>query len=140
LGGAVDELSRFVVAFDADAADVGLSRAAALDDLAQGGAMGQKRAETMAATLARYDRLSADLTTLETAGPFSRAYLAARSRDSEIAAKAWDAFKPALPITFEGAVFAGIGLIAGITGVGATLALLRGLFRRRKSPVAAASA
>ncbi len=140
LGGAVDELNRFVAEFDGDAAEVGLSRAAALDDLAQGGAMGQKRAETMGATLSRYERLNADLTTLETAGPFTQAYLTARSHDREIAAKAWAAFKPALPITFEGAVFAGIGLIAGITATGAILALLRGLFGRRKSPMAAPSA
>ena len=140
LGGAVDELSRFVAEFDADAASLGLTRAAALEDLRTGGAMGAKRAETMGATLARHQRLSADLEALQGAGPFTRAYLAARTRDSEIAAKAWEAFRPALPLTVEGAVFAGFGLIAGMAAMAALAALMRGLLWRRKTRPATPSA
>ena len=44
MGGAVDELTRFVAEFDADAAELGLSRQAALVDLAAGGDMGRARA------------------------------------------------------------------------------------------------
>jgi hypothetical protein len=140
LGGAVDELSRFVSEFDADAASLGLGREAALAQLAQGGAMGEKRAETMARTITRHDRLADDLAALQAAGPFSRAYAAGRLTDAEIAAKAWENFRPALPLTFEGAVFGGAGMIAGMAVVGALLALLRRLVARRGRVGAAPSA
>ena len=74
MGGAVDELTRFVAEFDADAAELGLSREAALVDLAAGGDMGRARAETVAGTITRHARLEADLRALEGAGPFTRAY------------------------------------------------------------------
>ena len=142
LGGAVDELSRFVQEFDADAASLGLTRAAALGDLAQGGAMGAKRAETVARTVARYERLSADLASLEAAGPFTRLYRAGHLSDGEIAGKAWAAFRPALPVSFEGAVCAGIGFLAGWGVLAGLAGVLRRLVRRRGTaggvPVAAA--
>ncbi len=133
LGGAVDELRRFVEEFDADATEVGLSRDAALADLAQGGAMGAQRAETMAGAILRYERLSADLTALRSAGPFTRAYRARDLGDAEIASAAWVEFKPALPLTFEGAVFAGTGFLGGLAMMAAALALLKMPFRRRRA-------
>lgn len=136
LGGAVDELSRFVAEFDADAATLGLSREAALADLASGGEMGRARAQTAQGTIARHARLSADLEALQNAGPFTRAYELRRFTDTEIAARTWQAYKPAAPMTFEGAAFAGVGLLAGMGLMGGLLSLLGGLLRRgrRKSP------
>ena len=132
LGGAVDELSRFVEDFDADAAALGLSRAVALEDLAKGGEMGQLRAATMGQTLARHERLSGDLNTLQAAGPFTRAYRATRLSDREIATRAWEVYKPALPLTFEGASFAGIGFLGGLAVLGILIALFRRVFGRQK--------
>ncbi|MDQ2095475.1 DUF2937 family protein [Rhodalgimonas zhirmunskyi] len=140
LGGAVDELSRFVEEFDADAAQVGLSRDAALKDLAEGGAMGAQRAETMGRTLARYDRLSADLTALSAAGPFTRAYYAGRMGDNEIAERAWATFRPAMPLTFEGVTFAGFGFFTGWIAAAGLLSLVRRLFRRGQGGRAASTA
>ncbi len=133
LGGAVDELRRFVDDFDADAAEVGLGRDAALVDLGQGGPMGVKRAETMEGVIARFDRMSADLTALRSAGPFTRAYRARDLSDAEIASAAWAEFKPALPLTFEGAVFGGTGFLGGLGIMAAVLALLKMPFRRRRA-------
>lgn len=133
LGGAVDELRGFVAGFDADAAEIGLTRSAALADLGQGGAMGAQRAETMAGVIVRYERLSADLDALRRAGPFTRAYRARSLGDAEIAEAAWAEFKPALPLTFEGAVFAGTGFLGGLAAIGAALALLKMPFRRRRA-------
>ena len=73
LGGAVDELSRFMDDFDADAGRFELSREAALVDLAQGGQMGAARAESMVKTIERHARLSSDLEQMQGLGPFSRA-------------------------------------------------------------------
>lgn len=133
LGGAVDELSRVVADFDADAAGVGLSRQEALEDLASGGAMGRARAETMAKTIDRHARLKADLSALQGAGPFTRAYLATNMTDRQIASRAWEAYKPAVPVTFEGAVFAGVGFLTGLMILGALVSLLRLPFRRRRT-------
>ena len=132
LGGAVDELDRFVAEFDADAAKLNLSREEALTDLEQGGAMGAARAETLRGTLIRYDRLRADLAAVRSAGPFTRAYHAARFSDPEIARAAWADYKPAMPLTFEGAVFGGTGFLAGLGGIAAVWALVRLIFLRRK--------
>lgn len=131
LGGAVDELSRVVAAFDADAAGVGMTRDAALSELAKGGDLGAARAATMARTIERHERLSADLNALEGAGPFTRAYLAARMTDRDVAQRAMENFKPAVPATFEGAVFAGVGFLVGAFVLGALFAVLKWPFRRR---------
>lgn len=134
LGGAVDELSRVVADFDADAAKVGLSRDAALQELAQGSAMARERATTMARTFDRHARLSADLTALQGAGPFTRAYLATRMTDSDVTKRAWSAYRPAVPATFEGVVFAGTGFVTGILALGFIFSVLRMVFRRRRAP------
>ncbi len=136
LGGAVDELRGFVDGFDADAADVGLSRAAALDDLRRGGAMGAERAATVADMIVRHERLSDDLAALRRAGPFTRVYGARSLGDAAIARAAWADFKPALPLTFEGAVFGGAGFLVGMGGMGALLGLLKMPFRRRRARTA----
>jgi len=133
LGGAVDELSRFMDDFDQDAAALDMSREAALVDLAKGGEMGSARAETMVETIDRHARLSGDLDEMQNLGPFSRARHAARFTDSELAGRVWENYKPAMPVTFEGAIFAGIGFLGGLalfSGVIWLLGLLFGLFRR----------
>lgn len=131
LAGAVDELSRFVEEFDEDARAQGFSRDEALADLGQGGQMGAARAETMQRTLRRYERLRGDLDALRGAGPFTRAYRAGSLADPEIARAAWQDYKPAMPLTFEGAVFAGVGLLAGLGVIAGLGGLVRMPFRRR---------
>jgi Protein of unknown function (DUF2937) len=133
MGGAVDELGRFVAEFDADAASLDVSREQALIQMRYGGAMGAVRADTMENTIARHARLSADLAALEGVGPFTRAYEMRRFSDSEIAARAWEAYKPAVPLTFEGGVFAGTGFLGGLGLIGGLIALLRGVFGRRRA-------
>ncbi|QYX55877.1 DUF2937 family protein [Roseovarius sp. SCSIO 43702] len=131
LGGAVDELARFVDGFDEDAAALGLDRQDALADLRSGGEMATARADRMETTIARYERLRSDLAALRDAGPFTRAYHAARLTDAEIAEAAWRDYRPAMPLTFEGAVFGGTGFVLGLGVVGTLWALLRALVGRR---------
>jgi hypothetical protein len=140
LGGAVDELSRQIRRYEADAAEAGLTLEALLAGLAREGPLAQKQAANMAEDVARHGRLSADLDALEGAGPFMRARLATHLADREIAARAYEAFKPAIPASFEGAVFAGTGAFAGWAAISAILAVLGGLWSlltapfRRKNP------
>ena len=116
---------------DADAASVGLQREAALQQLALGGELGAARAETMRGTIARFERLEAAQAELQNAGPFLRAYRAVHLNDVDIAKEAWQDFKPAVPLTFEGAVFSGAGLVMGGLVISVLFGLFRLIFRRR---------
>lgn len=133
LGGAVDELARVVEEFDRDAGAVGMSRQAALSDLSQSGAFGERRSQTITRTIARHRDLSADLGALRAAGPFTRASQIAHLSDPQIARAAWQDFKPAAPLTFEGAVFGGTGFLAGSLALSVLIGVLRLPFRRRAS-------
>lgn len=137
LAGAVDELTLFVQEFDADAASVGMTRQTALEELSESGDLGAARAETIGTTITRYERMSAALEVLQSSGPFTRAYNAVQFNDLDVAQAAMEDFKPAVPVTFEGIVFSGVGFVGGWIAVGLLLGVLRLLFfRRRKRRVA----
>jgi hypothetical protein len=138
LGGAVDELSRLIRAFDADAAELGLGRDTALDQLATGGDFGASRAERMAETIARHDRLAADLEALAGSGAFQRVALARHFGDPEIMERTWQAYRPAVPTTPEGLAFAGVGFLSGWLALTFVLSLLALPFRPRRRKRAAA--
>lgn len=126
LGGAVDELARQVTRYEADAQAAGMALPMYLAALAAEGPLARTQAANMAADVTRYQDLSADLARLDGAGPFMRAKLAAQAFDGEIARRAWQTYEPALPLTFEGATFAGTGLLTGWLG----LSLVFGFFAR----------
>lgn len=136
LAGAVDELSRVVEDFDRSAAAEGLDRQAALDAMAGSGFVERRRVD-MTRTIERKSRLEADLAALRGAGPFTRAYEAAHFDDMEIARRAAQDFKPAMPLTFEGISFAAVGLFVGWLAIATVLYVLRLLLwpvRRRRAP------
>lgn len=135
LGGAVDALHEVVADFDASAQSSGLTRNEALAQMT-GTEFIEKRRADMTRTIARSEKLTKDLELLETAGPFTRAYYAARLTDTDMAKAALEAYKPALPITFEGIAFAIAGFLAGSTLLGGFVALLRRPFRRSKAQTA----
>jgi hypothetical protein len=136
LAGAVDELSRVVEDFDRSAAAEGLDRQAALDAMTGSGFVERRRVD-MTRTIERKSRLEADLAALRGAGPFTRAYEAAHFDDMEIARRAAQDFKPAMPLTFEGISFAAVGLFVGWLAIATVLYVLRLLLwpvRRRRAP------
>ena len=138
LGGAVDELRLFVQDFDADAASVGLEREAALVQLADGGALGVARAETMRGTIARYQRLETAQDKLKGASALGRAINVMHFNDADIAEAAWADFRPAVPLTAEGAVFGGGGFAMGGLLMAVLIGGLRRLYGRRKRAKGAA--
>lgn len=131
LGGAVDALGEVVADFDASAAGSGLTRDAALAQM-RGTDFLEARRRDMARTFERYDRLRGDLAVLEQAGPFMRAYHAARMTDGDVARAALDRFEPALPLGMAGLTFAGVGFLAGLAVVRAVLGALCWPFRHRR--------
>lgn len=136
LAGAVDELTRVVDDFDRSARAEGLSRQDALQSMS-GTDFVERRRQDMTNTIARKARLEADLAALRNAGPFTRAYQATHIDDAEIARRAAQDFKPAMPLTFEGLTFAGVGLILGMAVMGFALwclSLLLWPLQRRSRP------
>ena len=130
LGGTVDELTRVVDDFDADAREAGLTREEALAEFT-GSALMANRHETWVRTFNRHERLSEALQMLRNAGPFTRLNNAWSFTDAEIAEATWADYKPAVPATVEGVSFAVVGAVAGGLAVGAIVWLLTLPFRRR---------
>lgn len=126
VGGAVVELEKIVVQFDADAGEFGLNRQEALERyVASQDEFLNLRGKSMSEIIARYEFLSAHYTRLTEAAPFARLWVFAKERDNEIARDTLDIYEPAVPATSEGAVHA-----AG--GFGAVWLFLSALFGRRR--------
>lgn len=133
LAGAVDELSRVVDGFDADAAALSLTRQQALTDMVSGGGMAKARAQSMQVVIGRYEKLSSDLSVLRTKAPVGKATQFWRMTDTDVAQKAWQDFRPAVPVTMEGIGFGLAGFLAGLGVFGALRGLLRVVFLRRRA-------
>ena len=114
LGGAVDELRIIVDDFDRGAAEFGLSREDALLRYALSpDEFIVDRGLSMRQTLARYERLSADLWQLQQAGPIQRAQLLPSYLDSDVGARALENFEPGVPATSEALVWGLLGSVVG---------------------------
>ncbi|MGP9820891.1 DUF2937 family protein [Salinarimonas sp. NSM] len=110
LGGAVDELATVVARFDEGAREAGLDREGALgrleanpDDLVRRqGADAREAAARLAALEAHAARFAAS-------DGLSQVLLVLREGDPRIAAAAYRAYEPAVPVTTEGAIAGGLG-------------------------------
>ena len=130
LAGAVDELAAVVAAFDASADSFGLTRVEALEQMG-GSAFQNQLRDDMAGNIARLDRLTADYAALSGTQPLERLTMVWRMRDTELAARTWADFRPAVPVSRDGALATGLGFGAGWGAIYALLAGLAGLWRRR---------
>ena len=135
LGGAVQALDEVLGDFDASAQKLGLTRFQALEQM-QGTAFVEAQKADMERVFLRHATLSADYAAMREAGPFMRVYHARRMGDPELLRGTAGDFVPALPLSFAGAVFAGVGLVLGWLAARLLLVLLSGFFRR-KTPQAA---
>ena len=128
LGGALDEVKRIVIRFDAEAASQGLTPAEGVRRLeADSDPLAQKRGEDIERTMARADRLEAQLKAMQSAGPIVRLYVLVTDFDPGVARAALDAYEPAAPLSPEALTTAGV---AGVLGWTATH-LVAWPFRRR---------
>jgi hypothetical protein len=132
LGGAIDELTRVVGTFDADAQATGETREGAIarlrsnaDDLAN------RQGIAMQGNIDRLARLQAHRQAMEAAGPFGRVALMLRDGDADLMRAAYREFEPAMPVTEEGIVSAGFGFAAVWGGVLLFAGFLRSLWRPR---------
>lgn len=130
LGGQAEALARVVAEFDASAAQAGLSREAALDQVS-GTAFLTAHQNDMRGLIARSDRARADYALLRAASPLERLALPHRFRDRDTLAAAWADFRLAVPVTPEGGIAAAIGFVLGWGVLRALAALVSRPFRRR---------
>ena len=128
LGGAVGELVRVIEDFDADAAGEGLTRQEALARYAASpDSFLRRRGVSMERTLARFERIVEVRRLLLDANALERPVLLATYRDREVLRETVDDFRPAVPATAEGAVYAFLGFAAGASVMALLLALLAGM-------------
>lgn len=134
LGGAVDELRIVTEDFDRAAAAGGLQRNEALqrfnasnDDFLAG------RGTSMTATFQRYEQLSSTLTQIEGAGPYERFQSLPVYFDTDIGQRTLEHYKPAVPVTLEGLLYAGAGFLLGYLVLSALWSVCALPFKRRRS-------
>jgi hypothetical protein len=130
LGGQFDALSQVAKDFDASATKAGLTRDAAMAEI-KGSTFQDSHRQDMENVFTRLDRITADLSLLRAAGPLERMALPHRFRDVETMQATWADFRPAVPVTFEGALATGIGFLAGLLALNGLIAALRWPFRQR---------
>lgn len=131
LAGQVDALQVMVADFDRSASASGLTRVAALEEL-QGSAFLTARKADMQNAFARFERLSNNLTFLRLASPMERMAMPYRLADPDTFNATWVDFRPAVPVTADGAVAAGLGFLGGWGAVALALWGLMWPFRRRQ--------
>ncbi|WP_332701606.1 DUF2937 family protein [Devosia sp.] len=133
LGGAVDELRVITEDFDRAALAGGLDRAAALgrfeasnDDFLAG------RGSSMTATFQRYDNLSATLARIEGANAVERLQSLPAYLDTDIGQRTLENYRPAVPVTMEGILYAGGGFILGYLVLSGLWRFVSMPFKRRR--------
>lgn len=127
LGGQADALQKVAAEFDASADRAGLTRQAALEELA-GTQFLDSHGQDMGRVFTRLARIESDLGLLRSASALERIALPHRMCDAETLAATWGDFRPALPLTAAGFWATGLGFLLGWMIGG----LLARLFRREE--------
>lgn len=133
LGGAVDELRIITEDFDRAADESGLDRTSALARYsASADPFLADRGQSMERTFTRYGELSRTLAQIQGAGPVERFQRLPLYLDTDIGARTLENYRPALPLTPEGFLYAGAGLILGYLVTSALFRLCTLPFSRRR--------
>lgn len=131
LSGAVNELRIIATGFDMTARLAGKTRAEALEELGDSGFTGDLR-QNIVEMMGRYERLDGDYEALRDASALGRMAQPWNHADPELLDQTWQAYRPAVPVTWDGAICAGVGFVAGWGLVTGLFALILMPFRRRK--------
>ncbi|MEA2832171.1 MAG: hypothetical protein QOG66_373 [Methylobacteriaceae bacterium] len=129
LGGAIDELNALIERFNSEAAKSGMNEDQGITHLQQSDdRFVQQRGDQMRDTIMRRDRLARQSEDFAKAGPVGRILVLAEDFDPKIAARAYQAYEPAVPTTSEGLIAAVVGFIFG----GGLIHLIAWPIRRRR--------
>jgi hypothetical protein len=142
LGGHLDEARRTLASYEVVARQSGITLRQLIDTTrAQPVEPVAKLGDVIDETLARVDALAAAETALREASLWERPLVFLRHVDGEIAARTWEVFKPAVPVTLEGVVYAAAGMLLALALYHLALAWpARVLWRRWRSRGAKAPA
>ncbi|WP_063312888.1 DUF2937 family protein [Pseudovibrio sp. Ad26] len=131
IGGAIDALEEVKADFVADATATNKSVSAALEHMAQSAdQFVQLRGMSIERSLDRLGSLKEQQLAMTSAAAFERVWIFLREPDTKISKATWEDFEPAVPVTVEGGVLAGIGFAIGLFML--RLAGLGGRVRRRR--------
>jgi len=129
LGGAIDELNTLIERFNSEAAKSGMNEEQGITHLQQSDdRFVQQRGDQMRDTIMRRDRLEKQAQDFAKAGPVGRILVLAEDFDPKIAARAYQAYEPAVPTTSEGLIAGIIGFVFG----GGLIHLIAWPMRRRR--------
>ena len=109
LQGRLDELKPMVAQYDADLATAGYNRAQAAGECNEAADLLNVFCDGYERTVMRYELLRAHLDELEAASIYVRPLLLVRARLDNVAVSTYSQFKPAIPTTADGGVYAGGG-------------------------------
>jgi hypothetical protein len=109
LAGRIDELRPIVEQFDADVLAYGYTREQALIECDISTGLLEALCGGYATTIRRFEELTLHMAELEAAGDYVRPLILARSFKRDIIDSVMEEFKPAVPVTVDGAVYAGGG-------------------------------
>jgi hypothetical protein len=136
LGGHLDEARLALARYEAVARESGISLTQLIETTrAQAAAPVARLGDVIAEAQARVLELEAAETALRAATLWERPFVFLRHVDADIAARAWAVFKPAVPVTAEGLVYAGVGMVLALRSYQLLLVLPgRALLRRWRRP------
>lgn len=140
LGGALDELSRVVAAFEAEAASHSLTPGEAVARLKDNSdPLARERGADAEGDIARKARLERQIAELREAGPLRRLVVMAGDLDPATAGQAMHDFEPAVPVTSEALIVGGLALVLGWGGTHLCAWPIRRRGRARRALAGAAS-
>ena len=115
LGGHLDEARLLLAPYEVLASKSGITVERLIEiNRAQPEPLVAKQGDIIANLVARVADLETMERTLREASLWERPFVFLRHVDADIAARTWEVFKPAVPVTAEGFVYAGAGMLLAL--------------------------
>ncbi|MEO0368247.1 MAG: DUF2937 family protein [Pseudomonadota bacterium] len=114
LGGAIQELEHVVDKFAQDAEAVGMTTSSALQKLEESEhELFQRRGSSMRQHVDRYEVLVYQQAAFDSYAPIARPFAMLNGYDETTLINTWQIYRPAIPLTTEGASWGGAGAVIG---------------------------
>ncbi|WP_411819327.1 DUF2937 family protein [Hyphococcus formosus] len=132
LQGRIDELRPIVEEFDANIEQYNYTRDQALTECRTATGLLDALCTTYVSTVQRYELLTAHMAKLESVDDNVRPLILARTQMRDITTSVYEQYKPAIPTTIDGAIYAGGGFAVLWGGASFIFGLLGSMFGGRR--------